>query len=76
MCLAIPMRIESIDGLTARCQARGVWREVSLFMLQDAPLATGDFVMVQLGYAVRTIAEADARATWELLDQILDAPEA
>ncbi|MBS0312315.1 MAG: HypC/HybG/HupF family hydrogenase formation chaperone, partial [Proteobacteria bacterium] len=26
MCLAIPMQIESIDGFTARCQAKGVWR--------------------------------------------------
>jgi HupF/HypC family. len=35
MCLAIPMQIESIDGFTARCQAKGVWRDVSLFMMQD-----------------------------------------
>lgn len=72
MCLAIPMQIESIDGYTARCQARGVWRNVSLFMMQDAPPAVGDFIMVHVGYAVRKVTADDARATWELLDQILD----
>lgn len=72
MCLAVPMQIESIDGYTARCQARGETRNVSLFMMQDAPPAVGDFVMVQVGYAIRKVSAADARATWELLDQILD----
>lgn len=70
MCLAIPMRIESIDGHTARCQARGVWREVSLFMMQDAPPAVGDFVMVHVGYAIQKVAAAEARTAWELVDRI------
>lgn len=72
MCLAIPMQIESIDGFIARCQAKGVWRDVSLFMMQDAPPAIGDFVMVHVGYAIQTITESDAHSTWELLDQILE----
>jgi hydrogenase expression/formation protein HypC len=72
MCLAIPMQIESIDGFTARCQAKGVWRDVSLFMMQDELPSVGDFVMVHVGYAIQKIAAADARTTWELLDQILE----
>jgi hydrogenase expression/formation protein HypC len=70
MCLAIPMQIESIDGFTARCQAKGVWRDVSLFMMQDAPPAVGDFVMVHGGYAIQKVTELDARTTWELFDRI------
>lgn len=73
MCLAIPMQIEAIEGYTARCQARGVWRDVSLFMMQDAMPAVGDFVMVHVGYAIQTVAEADARTSWALLDEILEA---
>ncbi|MFH1817941.1 MAG: HypC/HybG/HupF family hydrogenase formation chaperone [Pseudomonadota bacterium] len=72
MCLAIPMQIESIDGFIARCQAKGVWRDVSLFMMQDTLPVVGDFVMVHVGYAIQKIAESDARTTWELLDQILE----
>jgi hydrogenase expression/formation protein HypC len=72
MCLAIPMQIASIDGFTARCEARGVWRDVSLFMMQDDLPAVGDFVMVHVGYAIQKVTEADARTTWELFDQILE----
>jgi hydrogenase expression/formation protein HypC len=72
MCLAIPMQIESIDGYTARCQAKGVRRDVSLFMMQDDLPAVGDFVMVHVGYAIQKVTEADARSSWDLLDQILE----
>jgi hydrogenase expression/formation protein HypC len=70
MCLAIPMQIESIEGYTARCQAKGVWRDVSLFMMQDELPAVGDFVMVHVGYAIQKVTESDTRSSWELLDQI------
>lgn len=73
MCLAIPMRIESIAAYTARCQAKGVWRDVSLFMMQDKLPQVGDYVMVHVGYAIQKVAEADARSTWELFDEILEA---
>ncbi|MEW6025613.1 MAG: HypC/HybG/HupF family hydrogenase formation chaperone [Pseudomonadota bacterium] len=72
MCLAIPMQIEAIDGFTARCHAKGVWRDVSLFMMQDALPAVGDFVMVHVGYAIQKVTEADARTSWDLLDEILE----
>lgn len=71
MCLAIPMKIEAVEGYTARCQAKGIWRDVSLFMMQDELPATGDYVMVHVGYAIQKVTEADARSAWELFDQIL-----
>ena len=71
MCLAIPMQIQSIDGLTARCEAKGVQRDVSLIMLQDDPPLAGDFVTVSLGNAIQKVSEPDARLAWELFDQIL-----
>lgn len=71
MCLAIPMQIMEIDGYTAQCQAKGVEREISLFMLQDDSIAIGDFVMVHVGYAIQKISEQDARSSWELFDEIL-----
>ncbi len=71
MCLAIPMQITAVDGLSARCEARGIEREISLFMLQDEPPAIGDYVMVSVGQAVRKVSEEDARLSWELYDLIL-----
>jgi hydrogenase expression/formation protein HypC len=75
MCLGIPMQIVEIDGYNARCTARGVTREISLLLLQDEPLAAGDYVVVNVGYAIHKTTKQEARLTWELLDQIL-APAA
>ncbi len=72
MCLGIPMQIKQIDGFTARCEAKGIERDVSLFMLQDEPVAIGDFVLVHVGYAIQRVSEEEARSSWELFDQILE----
>lgn len=71
MCLGIPMQIKSIDGFMARCEAKGVQREVSLFMLQDEPLRQDDYVVVHVGYAIQKISPQEARTAWELYDQML-----
>jgi hydrogenase expression/formation protein HypC len=76
MCLGIPMQIVAIDGYNARCEAKGVEREVSLFMLQDDTVAVGDHVMVHVGYALQKLSPQEAQSTWELLDQIVDSQEA
>jgi len=73
MCLGIPMEVVAIDGFLARCQAKGIEREVSLFLLQDQPITTGDFVMVHVGYAIQKMTPQEARSAWELLDEILAA---
>lgn len=65
------MQIVAIDGFIARCSAKGVMRDVSLFMLQDEPIAVDDFVMVHVGYALQKMSEQEARSTWELLDEML-----
>lgn len=71
MCLAIPMEIKTMDGLSATCVAKGVEREVSLFMLQEEPLAPGDHVLVHVGYAIQKVSAAEADETWGLLDEVL-----
>jgi hydrogenase expression/formation protein HypC len=71
MCLAIPMKIITIDGYNARCEAKGVERDVSLFMMQEQGIAVGDFVMVHVGYAIQKMTPQEARSAWELFDQVL-----
>jgi hydrogenase expression/formation protein HypC len=70
MCLAIPMRIVSIQGLVARCEAKGVARDASLFLVQDQALAPGDFVLVHVGYAIQKVDAVRARSAWEAYDAI------
>jgi len=71
MCLAIPMQITAIDGFNAECEAKGATRTVSLFLLPPPLPEVGDFIAVQTGYAVRVVDQDEARAAWELFDQIL-----
>lgn len=71
MCLGIPMQIIHIDGFNARCEAKGVQREVSLYLVQGEQVAIGDFVMVHVGYAIQKMNENDARSAWDLHDEIL-----
>jgi len=76
MCLGIPMQIKEIDGFVARCEAKGVERDVSLFMLQHEELAPDDFVVVHMGYAIQKVTPQEARSAWELYDQMLAAEPA
>ena len=73
MCLGIPMKIVSIDGFTAHCEAKGVTRDVNTFLIQDQELAPEDYVLVHVGYAIQKISEAHARSAWELYDEMLAA---
>jgi hydrogenase expression/formation protein HypC len=73
MCLGIPMQVREVDGFMARCAAKGVERQVSLFLLQDETVLPDDYVMVHVGYAIQKMTETDARSAWELYDQMLAA---
>lgn len=70
MCLAVPMQIRSIDGFNCLCEARGIEREVSLFMMQGEELAPGDHVLVHVGYAIQKVSEEQAADTWALFDEV------
>ena len=67
---------EEADPRIARCTARGVEREVSLFLLQDQDVAPGEFVVVHVGYAIQKITPQEARSAWELYDLMLGGEEA
>lgn len=69
------MQIKEINGFTARCEAKGVERDVSLFMLQDPNIKTGDFVMVHIGYAIQKVEPEEAKTAWELYDEMLQLQE-
>ena len=75
MCLAVPMRIVELDGFMARCEAKGIERSVSLFLLQHENVVPGDHVMVHVGCAIQKMTEAEAESAWELFDEILALDE-
>ena len=71
MCLAIPMKIKTIDGFQCTCEARGIERDVNLFMMQHEELLPGDNVLVHVGYAIQKVSDDEAAASWELFDEML-----
>lgn len=73
MCLAVPMQVRSINGFQCTCEARGIEREVSLFLLQGEALAPGDHILVHVGYAIQKVSAEEAADSWELLDEVLEA---
>ena len=75
MCLGIPMQIREIDGFNARCEAKGIERDVSLFMLQDEELQPGDNILVHVGYAIQKVSDEQAAESWALFDEILAATD-
>ena len=71
MCLGVPMRVVEINGFAARCEARGIERKASLFLLQHEDIRVGDLVMIHVGNAIQKMSEADAHSAWELYDEML-----
>lgn len=71
MCLGVPMQIIELDGYSATCEAKGIRRKVSLFLMQHDALEIGDMVMVHVGNAIQKMSEEEARSAWELYDEML-----
>jgi len=71
MCLAVPMKITAVDGFQCTCEAKGIEREVSLFMLQHEDVGLGDHVLVHVGYAIQKVSAEEAADSWALFDEVL-----
>lgn len=76
MCLGIPMKVMEIKDYMARCEAKGIERDVSLFMLQHEDIAIDDYVVVHVGYAIQKVTPAEARTAWQIYDEMLEREEA
>ena len=73
MCLAIPLRLISVDGTDAVGEVGGIQREVSIMMTPDVKV--GDYVIVHAGFAIQVLDQKEAEENLELLRQIGEAAE-
>ncbi len=73
MCLAVPVKIVSIEGDEAETEIAGVRRRVSIALTPEAKL--GDYVLLHTGYAIGVIDEAEAEETLKLLEEIASLSE-
>ncbi len=58
MCLAIPGKIVSINGLTARLDYNGVTGEADISLVPG--VSVGDYVLVHAGFAIEEVETEDA----------------
>jgi hydrogenase expression/formation protein HypC len=71
MCLGVPGRVVSVDGLVATVDFWGVQKQVHLHIV-DEPVGPGDYVLNHVGYAIRKIPSDEVEATLAMYDQLLD----
>jgi hydrogenase expression/formation protein HypC len=72
MCLAVPGKVltkESIGGVeVGQVQFGGIVRQVALGFVPEAEV--GDYVMVHVGFAISRVDEAEAKRTYEMLEEL------
>ena len=74
MCLAVPGRIESLDGGgMATVDMMGARRAVSVDLLPG--VENGDFVLVHAGFAIEKISPEDAAETLALVQELIELAE-
>ena len=71
MCLAMPMKINEIDGPLARCEAGGLSQNIRIDFITDPK--PGDYVMVHAGFSIEKMSEKEALENIELLEEIKNA---
>ncbi len=61
MCLAIPGKIEKIDGMKATI-SYGMQKRVAT-VTKDVPVKKGDYVLVQMGCVVQKLSKKEAESS-------------
>jgi hydrogenase expression/formation protein HypC len=68
MCLAIPAKVISIDGSSAKVAIEDVEYTASLLLIDN--VRPGDFIMLHAGFAIEKIDPEEAAETLRLLNEI------
>jgi hydrogenase expression/formation protein HypC len=78
MCLAVPGKIESIDGIdpvlrSGKVNFGGIIKQINLAYVPEARI--GDYVLVHVGFAISIIEESEAQEVFEYLRQLGEIAE-
>lgn len=66
MCLAIPVRIVSLDpGQMATVEIEGIRKQVSIALIDDPQ--PGDYILLHVGYALHKLSEEEALRTLDMM---------
>ena len=73
MCLAVPLKIVSVEGNQAVGEAAGLTQKLRVDFLPG--IRPGDYVMVYAGFAIEQLSEQQARENLACIQEALDALE-
>ena len=73
MCLAIPLRIISIEGKMGIGELGGVKKKVSLMLLDK--VRVGDYVLLHAGFAINKLGTKEAEELLQLLREISEVSD-
>lgn len=68
MCLAIPAKVISVNGPTAKVHIEDVEYPASLLLLDDVKV--GDYIMLHAGFAIQKVDADYAEETMRLLTEM------
>ena len=74
MCLGVPGKVLTIDGMVATVDFFGVRKQIRLDVV-DVPVVPGDYVLNHVGFAIHRIPEEEIGDTLALFDEILAKAE-
>ena len=70
MCLGVPGKVISVDGLIAVVDFWGVRKQIHLDVVDQA-VVPGDYILNHVGYAIRRIPPEEIDATLALYEELL-----
>ena len=73
MCLAVPAKVISIDGVMAQADMMGNMTSADISLLEKVTI--GDYIMIHAGFAIQKYDEDEAMATLDLLRELFEKTE-
>jgi hydrogenase expression/formation protein HypC len=68
MCLAIPAKVISVNGVSALVTIEDVEYQASLLLLEN--VNPGDYIMLHAGFAIEKVDAEEAEETLRLLNEL------
>jgi hydrogenase expression/formation protein HypC len=68
MCLSIPAKVLSVDGVVAQASVGGAIVQTSLHLVDD--VCPGDYVLIHSGFALQKISEQEALETIRIIEEL------
>ena len=73
MCLAVPLKILSVEGKQAVGEASGLTQKLRVDFVPD--IRPGDYAMVHAGFAIEKLTEQQALENLACIQEAVDAAE-